>query len=120
MTDLQTMPIPELITALRENAKKQFDDGYIAMGMLLNVMANRIKELHEQVTSEKHYLITVHGDVDPELSEPMARYDEVVQAGKAHRAQDTDLYDGLYYLKIVDGKPEIDSFGGEELEVEDA
>jgi hypothetical protein len=44
MSDMGTMPIPELIAGLREKAKNAGDDGNILNALVFNVLANRLDE----------------------------------------------------------------------------
>jgi hypothetical protein len=65
----------------------------------------------------KFYLLTLLGDVEPDLAGPFATPDDVVEAAKRHRAEDPDQEDGLYQLAIDDlGHPAIGAFAGIELE----
>lgn len=65
----------------------------------------------------KHYLITVYGDVEPELSEPFESEDEVLDAAIEHRREDPEKCDGLYLLEISEnGEPSIDAFCGGDID----
>jgi hypothetical protein len=65
----------------------------------------------------KYYLLTMLGDVEPDLAGPFATDDDVLEAAKRHRAEDPGREDGLYQLAIDDlGNPTIGPFAGGELE----
>lgn len=44
MSDMGTMPIPELITSMREQATKAIGSDRFINGMVFNVLANRLQE----------------------------------------------------------------------------
>lgn len=46
--DMGTMPIPELVEGMRENARKAFDKGGMIDGLVLNVLANRLEAQHTE------------------------------------------------------------------------
>jgi hypothetical protein len=51
------------------------------------------------------YLLTLLGDVEPQLSAPLDSPDQVLEMARAHRRIDHE--DGLYYLEVFieNGKP---------------
>lgn len=65
---------------------------------------------------EKHYLLTVFGDVEPVLSEPMQHYGMVLEAARGHRDNEGDS-DGLFSL-VIDNNGEliVESFSSLELD----
>jgi len=76
----------------------------------------------EQVPSsgdDQHYLVTVVGDVEPEISGPYGDDVEQLRAARRHRLSDLGREDGLYRLRVHHGMPEIESFSGYELGDED-
>jgi hypothetical protein len=65
----------------------------------------------------KFYLLTLLGEVEPDLAGPFATDTDVLEAAKRHRAEDPGRGDGLYQLAIDDlGHPAIGAFAGIELE----
>jgi hypothetical protein len=62
------------------------------------------------------YLQVVVKDIEPELLGPFKTEGERLIAAINHREEDTDKEDGLFKLDIIDGKPKISTFYGEELE----
>lgn len=67
--------------------------------------------------SEKYYLITVYGDVEPVLSDPCDTSDEVLALAREHRIEDDGQDDGLFILGIdADGTPRIEAFSGGDFE----
>jgi hypothetical protein len=70
-------------------------------------------------TDQQHYLVTVVGDVEPEISGPYVDDAEQLRAARRHRLSDLEREDGLYRLRVHNGMPEIESFSGYELGDED-
>jgi hypothetical protein len=62
----------------------------------------------------KYYVITVVGDVEPELSQPFINPEERDAFARYQRSQDDgDLEDGIYWLDIDEvGYPTIGSYSG--------
>lgn len=50
----------------------------------------------------KHYLLTIMGDVEPKAVGPFETDAEVLEAAKAHRADDAGENDGLYWADVDD------------------
>lgn len=70
--------------------------------------------------NEKHYLLTIYGDVEPALTGPLETHEEVLARAKEHRAEDPEMEDGLFILGMdADGVLHVDAFGGDELEDEE-
>ena len=67
--------------------------------------------------NEKHYLLTVCGDVEPVLSGPLDTQDEVLAMAREHRALDDEQEDGLFILSIdAEGKLHAEAFAGDDFE----
>lgn len=67
--------------------------------------------------SEKYYLITVYGDVDPVLSDPCDSPDDALALARKHLIEDGERDDGLFILSInADGVPRIEPFAGSDFE----
>lgn len=70
--------------------------------------------------AEKYYLLTMYGDLEPGLSEPLPTEDEVLTMAKEHRMEDPGREDGLFMVKIAaDGTLSIDAFSGDDLDDEE-
>ncbi len=48
MSDMGTMPIPELIEEMRKHAKEALDSDRFINGMVINVLANRLEKQHTE------------------------------------------------------------------------
>lgn len=48
MSDLETMPMPELVAGLRKQANSSFDKGGMVQGLVLNVLAKRLEAQHNE------------------------------------------------------------------------
>lgn len=63
-----------------------------------------------------HYLLILHGDVEPELDGPFSIVDRD-RAAREHRREDPEMSDGLFWLDIeASGKPTIGAFAGGDLD----
>ena len=63
----------------------------------------------------RRYLLSIAGDVEPQLSEPLATDRERVEAAQDYRRAHGDE-DGLYRLDVQpDGRVSVDTFSGREL-----
>jgi len=47
-----------------------------------------------------HWLLIIHGDVEPELKGPYFMADEIIRQAKNHRASDPGMKDGLYSVSL--------------------
>ena len=65
-----------------------------------------------------HLLLTMFGDVEPELSEPLKNYDAVLEKAKEHRENNDECTDGLYHVLLDHDtrKMSICSFAGRDLD----
>jgi len=63
----------------------------------------------------EYYLIRVLGDVEPFIQGQYNSDEERLKRAQEIRKTDGD-HDGLYRLNIVDGKPEISCFYGNEFD----
>jgi hypothetical protein len=65
---------------------------------------------------QTYYLITIWGDVEPELHGPFATEEARDQAALNHRKKQLDdgedFPDGIYPLDVIGGKPEISTYSG--------
>lgn len=72
----------------------------------------------------EYFLLAVYGDVEPEVIGNAPDYEGVLaKAQKYRRENDAELpEDGLYWIKVdwKNGKVEVDSFSGGELDGEDS
>ena len=50
MTDMNSMPLDELATSLRESAQDAFDKKDMVRGMVFNVLAGRFRQAHDKIT----------------------------------------------------------------------
>lgn len=48
-TDMNTMPIPDLIEALKKQAEKRFEKNDLVIGLTLNVIAGRMSEMQRRI-----------------------------------------------------------------------
>ena len=63
----------------------------------------------------KHFLLIIHGDVEPELLGPMSQTQRD-SAARRQRCSDADLSDGLYPLDIDEqGNPTVGAFANADL-----
>ena len=66
---------------------------------------------------EKHYLLTVCGQVEPVLDGPLDTIEEVLAMAREHWAIDKGLTDGLFGLSVdADGVPHVEAFVDDEIE----
>jgi hypothetical protein len=66
----------------------------------------------------KYYLLKMLDDVQPEVVGPLETDDAVLEAARAHRADDPGRTDGLYCAVVDDlGNLLVGAFAGYELEV---
>ncbi|WP_018079315.1 hypothetical protein [Thiobacillus denitrificans] len=74
--------------------------------------------LNTKVTSatDKHYLLVMVGDIEPELHGPYDSDDEVIQAARNAREDDPEMENGLFRVYSRGGSVSIDSFAGIELD----
>jgi len=80
---------------------------------------NRLRALIHNFPFDAYYVVIVRGDVEPELSVKSKTADERDSLAKQIKANDSDQDDGIYWLNIVDGVPEIGSYSGFFFEDED-
>lgn len=74
----------------------------------------------QHLSAGKNFLLVIEGDVSPYLVGHYQTGDDVLAAARAHRKGDPEGEDGLFTLSIdQDGRPQVDSFSGAELEPED-
>jgi hypothetical protein len=70
----------------------------------------------ETVTTTRHWLLVIEGDVYPMLIGPLDEH-ELLPRAREHRAEDPSAEDGLYTLTLdAEGNLSIGGFSGEELE----
>ena len=63
-----------------------------------------------------HYLLILHGDVEPALDGPFSVADRD-RAARQHRRSDPEMSDGIFMLDIdPSGKPTIDAYASAELD----
>ena len=68
---------------------------------------------------ERHALLTIHGDVDPELGPLFTDAESVLAAARGHRSGDPDAGDGLYHVTVhADGTLAVEAFTGGVLELD--
>ena len=79
----------------------------------------RLRALIRNFPFDAYYVVIVRGDVEPELSVKSKTADERDSLAKQIKANDSDQDDGIYWLNIVDGVPEIGSYSGFFFEDED-
>lgn len=58
-----------------------------------------------------HYVLLIHGDIEPEVIGPFETEDARDQAAKALRADDSDMDNGIFSLDCT-GKPEVEAYSG--------
>jgi hypothetical protein len=69
----------------------------------------------------KRYLLKMLDDVQPEVEGPFAADDDVLEAARAHRADDPGENDGLYWADVDDqGNLLVGAFCRRDLEQETA
>ncbi|MFZ1537728.1 MAG: hypothetical protein WAT23_10155 [Chromatiaceae bacterium] len=72
----------------------------------------------ETITTDRHWLLVIEGDVDPFLIGPLDDH-ELLPEARAHRANDPSAEDGLFTLTLdAEGSLRVGTFGGDELEGE--
>ena len=70
----------------------------------------------ETITTTRHWLLVIEGDVYPFLIGPLDAQEPLPRA-REHRAEDPSAEDGLYALTLeTDGNPSVGGFSGEALE----
>lgn len=87
-----------------------------------NIDADAVADIEKLLVTKptkQYYLVTIWGDVEPSVhSGPFETEDQVLEAAREYRKSSqisNDMY-SLYYLEIENGKPELSSFSGEELD----
>jgi len=73
---------------------------------------NRLRKIVTNFYAPKYYVVIVRGDVEPELSVKSNTEDERDSLAKQIKRDDSNQEDGIYWLNIVDGLPEIGSYSG--------
>ena len=66
---------------------------------------------------EKHYLLTVCGQVEPVLDGPLDTPEDVLAMAREHWRFDPNHRDGLFRLSVdADGVPHVEAFVDAEIE----
>ena len=58
------------------------------------------------------WLLEVVGDVEPEVHGPFGTVGDQSKAARNLRANDEDAENGLYWLDVVDGVPQVGAYSG--------
>lgn len=67
---------------------------------------------------DKYYLLIMFCDTEPSKTGPYDTYEDLLEAARAHRANDVEAEDGLYTMFVNSaGEPVVDSFSGAALEI---
>jgi hypothetical protein len=70
----------------------------------------------ETVTTNRHWLLVIEGDLYPFLIGPLDEH-ALLPRARAHRAEDPSAEDGLYTLTLdAEGNLSVGGFSGEALE----
>lgn len=66
----------------------------------------------EPAPAEKHFLLIIYGDVDPDRKGPYKSFEETVEAAREYREHD-NYDDGLFHMTVdEEGFPDVSAFTG--------
>lgn len=72
----------------------------------------RLRNIVRKLNTPKYYVVIMRGNVEPELSVKSNTEDERDGLAKQIKRDDSNQEDGIYWLNIVEGVPEIGSYSG--------
>jgi len=71
----------------------------------------RYQDLLSQKPKTNHYVLLIHGDIEPEVIGPFDSEEARDQAAKALRSGDSDMDNGIFSLDCT-GKPKVKAYSG--------